>query len=164
MGTALKALEFIDRAQCYLKGRIPFIVNDRADLALTAGADGVHVGQDDLPVAVARKICGRKALVGRSCQTLKHLLSAQCEGVDYVGFGSVFKTKTKPDRLPMDLDLLKEVSRRANVPVFAIGGITRKNIAVVRSCGISRVAVCREVLLSSDPGRAAKDLKKALIN
>ncbi len=164
LGTVHSALTFFKKAQCYLKGRIPFIVNDRADLALAAGASGVHLGQDDLPVPVAREICGRSAVVGRSCQSIRHLLRAQREGVDYIGFGSVFKTRTKPDRAPMDLGLLCEVSRRARVPVFAIGGITRENISVVRSCGINRVAVCREVLLSSDPGRVVRGMKQALIH
>jgi len=165
LGTVQKAHAFIARAQRYLKGRIPFIVNDRADLARIAGASGVHVGQDDLPVAAARQVCGRSLLVGKSCQTLAHVRAAYDEGADYVGFGSVFKTQTKPDRLPMDLDVLRKAALFASgvkLPVFAIGGITKKNIACVRACGVTRIAVCREILLAQDPGRASRELKTLL--
>jgi thiamine-phosphate pyrophosphorylase len=165
LGTVQTALAFMARAERYLKGRIPFIVNDRADLACIAGASGVHVGQDDLPVAAARKICGRSLLVGKSCQTLAHVRAAYDEGADYVGFGSVFKTQTKPDRSPMDLDVLRKVVAYAagvKLPVFAIGGITKENIACVHACGVTRVAVCREVLLAQDAARASRELKTLL--
>ncbi|MFH0754910.1 MAG: thiamine phosphate synthase [Candidatus Omnitrophota bacterium] len=164
LGTSLKALEFVQRAQRYLKGRVPLIVNDRADLAVVSGASGVHVGQDDLPITSARRICGKGALMGVSCQSLKHLFQAQRDGADYVGFGSVFKTKTKPGRMNMDLGLLSEVYRRAKLPVFAIGGITCEKVGTLRACGVNRIAVCREVLLSSDPGRTTRGLKRALIS
>ena len=166
LGTVQNALAFMARAKRYLKGRVPLIVNDRADLACMAGASGVHVGQDDLPVAAARQICGRSALIGKSCQTLEHLRNACREGADYVGFGSVFKTQTKPDRLPMDLDVLQKVAVYAasrKIPVFAIGGITKGNIACVSAWGITRVAVCREILLAKDPARASRELKTLLI-
>ncbi len=162
LGTVLKALAFIRRAQCCLKGRIPFIVNDRADIAAAAGASGVHVGQDDLPVACARAIAGREAIVGQSCQTLEHLARARREGADYAGFGSVFRTLTKPGRPAMDMKLLASAVRRAKIPVFFIGGITRSNIHLVRAHGVTRVAVCREILLARDPARVVKELKRAL--
>jgi thiamine-phosphate pyrophosphorylase len=163
LGTVQRALAFLQRAQRYLKGRVPLIVNDRADLAMAAAASGVHVGQDDLPVLFARQACGQDAIVGKSCQSIKALNIAEAEGADYVGFGSIFQTKTKPDRAPMDLKLLRAVVRRAKVPVFAIGGITRFNVGRVCACGITRVAVCRDILLARDPARAAKELKTILL-
>ncbi len=163
LGTVAQALAFTVRARRYLKDSIPFMVNDRADVAYAAGASGVHVGQDDLPVAAARKILPRPFLVGKSCQTRAHVMEAVKEGADYAGFGSVFKTKTKPGRSPMDLRLLYEVAHGALLPVFAIGGITRDNIALVRAQGVSRVAVCRDILLAQDPARAAREFKRALI-
>ncbi len=162
LGTVFQALTFIRRARCYLKGRIPFIVNDRADIAAVSGASGVHVGQDDLPVMHARKLLGPGAIIGKSCQTLAHLARAEREGADYAGFGSVFKTLTKPGRSAMDMKLLAEAVRRARIPVFFIGGITRGNISLVRAYGGTRVAVCREVLLARDPSRVVKELKRAL--
>ncbi len=163
LGNVPEVIEFTRRARCYLKSAIPFIVNDRADLALAAGASGVHVGQDDLPVAMARQILPRSFVVGKSCQTLAHAMAAQAEGVEYIGFGSVFKTKTKPERLPMDLGLLREVADTVKIPVFAIGGITRNNIGIVRAQGVRRVAVCREILLARDPAKAVREFKSALV-
>jgi thiamine-phosphate pyrophosphorylase len=166
LGAVQKARAFVARAERYLKGRIPFIVNDRADLARVTGAQGVHVGQEDLSVAEARRICGCARLIGKSCQTLAHVRQAHHEGADYVGFGSVFKTQTKPGRLPMDLDVLRKAVRYAagaNLPLFAIGGITRENLVQVGACGVTRVAVCREILLANDPARASRELKTLLI-
>lgn len=163
LGNVPQALEFIRRARCYLKKAVPFIVNDRADLAYAGGACGVHVGQDDLPVAAARKMLPRSFLVGKSCQTLAHLQEAEREGADYAGFGSVFKTKTKPERLPMDLGFLREVAGAARLPVFAIGGITLDNIDLVLAQGIKRVAVCRAILLARDPAQIVREFKKALM-
>jgi thiamine-phosphate pyrophosphorylase len=166
LGTVQKACTFIARAKRYLKGRVPFIVNDRADLARITGATGIHVGQEDLSVEDARKIGGRSLLVGKSCQTLAHVRAAYREGADYVGFGSVYKTQTKPDRSPMDLDVLRKAALYAagvKRPLFAIGGITQENIACVRACGVTRIAVCREILLAQDPARASRDLKTLLI-
>ena len=162
LGTVQSTIDFTLRAMRFLKGRIPFIVNDRTDVAMVTGASGVHVGQDDLTVPEARRILGARPLVGRSCQNMRHLREAELSGADYAGFGSVFRTKTKPGRMPMELKLLGEVSRRAKIPVFAIGGITRENIGIVRACGVRRVAVCREILLAHDPAQAAKELKRML--
>lgn len=139
-----------------------FIVNDRVDIALLCGADGVHLGQDDLSVKDARKIIGKGLIIGRSCQTLRHLSCAEREGADYVGFGSVFETQTKPGRKPMDLGLLEEAVRMARVPLFPIGGITRENIAVVTAQGARRVAVCRDILLDDNVVGAVDDLRGAL--
>ncbi len=167
LGTVQNACAFITRAERYLKGKIPFIVNDRADLACITGAAGVHVGQDDLSVAGARHICGRSAFIGKSCQTLAHVRQAVDEGADYVGFGSVFKTQTKPDRMPMDTGVLRKAvlyAASAKLPLFAIGGITKDNMARVHDCGVTRIAVCREILLAQDPGRASRELKTLLIS
>ncbi|OGX30025.1 MAG: hypothetical protein A2705_02695, partial [Omnitrophica WOR_2 bacterium RIFCSPHIGHO2_01_FULL_52_10] len=102
----LRCLKGILRA---VNGRVPVIINDRADLASLTGADGVHLGQDDVPVKDARRMLGTKAIIGVSCQSYEHARQAQLAGADYIGFGSVFKTLTKPERNPMNLDLLKKV-------------------------------------------------------
>lgn len=153
IGSANETLKFARRIQFYLADRIPFIVNDRVDIALLSGASGVHVGQDDLSVAEARKILGPGKIVGTSCQTVTHLRRAFFDGADYVGFGSIFKTLTKPERSPMDQALLRKaalLSERMKVPLFAIGGITAGNLTQVVSCGVARVAVCRDILLARD--------------
>ncbi len=140
--------------------QIPFIVNDRADLALLSGADGLHVGQEDLSLPQARKLMGPRKLIGVSCQQSAHALKAQAQGADYIGFGSVFKTQTKPQRRAMDLTLLRRVLQQVQIPVFPIGGISRGNIQSLLPCGVRRAAVCRDILLAKDPGRAVREMKK----
>ena len=139
---------------------IPFIMNDRVDVALACGASGVHLGQEDLPVSFARKVMGPEAIIGASCQNFKQAKRAEQEGADYIGFGSVFKTKTKPHRLPMDLKLLEEVLLKIKIPVFAIGGIDQENILTLRQIGVQRVAVCRAICEVGDVIKAVKFLMK----
>lgn len=156
-GCGRDALRFSQRSLRFLKGRIPFIINDRVDVAMAACADGVHLGQEDVPIEFARKVLGKKKIVGASCQTLPQARKAQKAGADYIGFGSVFKTLTKPNRKAMDLRLLSEVIRKIKIPVFAIGGITLGNIGQIRRLGIERVAVTRVICLSHDIKQATQN-------
>lgn len=157
-----------DMLQCFqrivraTRRRVPLIINDRVDLALAGEADGLHLGQEDLPIREARRIIGREALIGISCQTLEQARQAQREGADYIGFGSVFKTLTKPERRPMNPDLLKKVVREISIPVFAIGGIGRENIAVLRAIGVKHFAVCRAICQAPDIREAVSDIKKEM--
>ncbi len=160
--TVKDILAFCHKALKVTKNRIPFIVNDRADLSILSGADGLHVGQDDLDYTLSRRLLGGGKIIGVSCQNISHALKAEQEGADYIGFGSIFKTKTKPERQAMDLELLAKVVKRVRIPVFAIGGISRENIDKLIPLGVRRVAVCRDILLAKDPARAVKDLKKAI--
>lgn len=139
-----------------------FILNDRVDLAWAVGADGVHLGQEDLLLKDARKILGTSALIGISCQNLEHALQAQQEGADYIGFGSVFKTLTKPDRQPMNLNLLKKAAEKIKIPVFPIGGITLDNTQRLTELGVKRVAVCRAVCEAADVAGAVRKFKEIL--
>lgn len=143
--SAREILAFCQKANAYVKGKALFIVNDRLDLALAGGCDGVHLGQHDLPLGQARKICGAGKMIGVSCQTLSQARQAQKQGADYIGFGSVFNTKTKPERSPMNLKLLSEISQKINIPVFFIGGITLINLDRVVQYGGRRVAVTRAI-------------------
>lgn len=159
MGTARETLKCFKDIMRAVNGRVPVIINDRVDLAVVAGADGVHLGQDDVPVKDARRVLGARAIIGVSCQSYEHARQAQSEGADYIGFGSVFKTLTKPGRNPMNLDLLKKVVMEISIPVFAIGGITPKNICVLRAVGVTHVAVCRAVCKARDIREAISDIK-----
>ena len=154
-GSAKAILEFSRKIQKVINGRIPFILNDRVDLAKMIKA-GVHLGQEDISVNVARKMLGPKVIIGASCQSLEHALRAEVQGADYIGFGSVFKTKTKPERSSMDLTLLSKVVQKIRIPVFAIGGINLKNIRSLKALGIQRVAVCRAICRAQDCVQAAK--------
>ncbi len=145
-GNAADILKFSKEVLRVTKGRIPYIINDRVDLAIIAKASGVHLGQEDIPIKIARKMLGPKAIIGTSCQTFAHLAAAQKAGVDYIGFGSIFKTLTKPNRSPMDLNLLKKVVQYNQVPIFAIGGIDLNNVDQIKMRGIKRIAVCRAIL------------------
>lgn len=136
-----------------------FFVNDRPDLAVAVEADGVHVGQDDLPMEAIRKIFkGRKIFIGRSTHSLTQALQAVKEGVDYIGVGPIFETPTKPTYHPVGLDLIREVKRRVRIPFVCIGGIDQKNIHQVIQAGATRVAVVRAIFEAPDVTQAAQAL------
>lgn len=139
-----------------------FIVNDHLELALAAGADGVHLGQEDLPVAVARRLAGPSFLVGVSTHSMEQALAAQATGADYLGVGPVFATPTKPDSRPVGLELVRAAARQIQVPWVAIGGIDQSNLALVLSSGATRVAVVRAVAAAPDVRRAAQTLNAML--
>ncbi|MBZ0155468.1 MAG: thiamine phosphate synthase [Alphaproteobacteria bacterium] len=117
-----------------------FIVNDYADLALAVDADGVHLGQDDLPLAEARKIMGHR-IIGISAHSLREAEEAERGGADYIGFGSIFPTTTKEVGAPRGVEVLKEIKAAVRIPVIAIGGIKADNAASVFAAGCDGVAV-----------------------
>ncbi len=162
LGTVRDTLKCFKGIMRAVNGRVPVIINDRVDLAIIAGADGVHLGQNDVPVKDARRMLGAKAMIGVSCQSYANFRQAQLEGADYIGFGSVFKTLTKPERDPMDLDLLKKVVQKASIPVFAIGGIDAENIAVLRAIGVEHFAVCRAVCAARNIRAAINEIKDGI--
>jgi len=137
-----------------------FILNDRADLVIEADADGVHVGQRDMPVAEARRLVGDERLVGLSVAARDQLDAM--EGADYLGVGAVFGTPIKPDATVTGLELAAEAAARAPVPVFAIGGIDETNVADVVGAGVRRIAVVRAIRDADDPEIAARRLRAYL--
>ena len=146
---------FRDRCEAY---GVPFIVNDRADLALAARADGVHLGQDDLPIEEARRVLGRNAIIGRSTHDREQFRRALGEDVDYVVAGPVHETPTKPGRPAAGIELVRLAAAEATKPWFAIGGIDRDTIGAVRDAGATRVVVVRAITEAADPGAAVKEL------
>jgi len=161
-GSAKEILYFSKRILKLTNNRALYIINDRIDLAITSRASGVHLGQDDIPVKLARRMMGPNALIGVSCQTLTHAHRAVEEGADYIGFGSVFKTLTKPDRHPMDINLLKRIIKNIPIPVFVVGGIDLKNAPQLNGIGVQRIAVCRAICKARNLERAVKDFKAAI--
>ena len=140
-----------------------FIVNNRVDLALALDADGVHLGQDDMPVFLARKILRDPSkIIGKSTHSLEQALAAREEGADYIAVGPVFATPTKPDYRPVGLELVAEVARLIDIPFAAIGGIDLGNVEGVLETGASRVAVVRGIWMSENPFHAARKFKKIL--
>ena len=141
-----------------------FFVNDRIDLALAVEADGVHLGQDDLPAGGVRKILnGRSIFVGRSTHSLEQALRAEREGVDYIGVGPIFETPTKPAYKPVGLDLIREVKHGIRIPFVCIGGIDTTNVGEVMEAGASRIAVVRALFGAHDVGEAARKLREAIV-
>ena len=135
-----------------------FILNDRPDLVESANADGVHVGQDDLPVAAARELIGSERLIGLSTHTPEQVVGAG--GADYIGVGPVHETPTKPGRPAVGLELVRYAASHAPVPFFAIGGIEPGNADLVREAGASRIAVVRAITEAADPEGAARALRQ----
>ena len=137
---------------------VQFIVNDRPDVAAICGASGVHLGQDDLPVEDARRIIGPAGWVGVSTHNPKQLREAVATSADYIAVGPVFPTTTKANPDPVvGLELLREARVLTKKPLVAIGGITIENAAAVFRAGADSVAVVRDLLAASDPGRRAKE-------
>lgn len=134
------------------------IVNDRVDLALAVDADGVHVGAEDLPVSVARRILGPDRVVGASAHDATEATGAVQAGADYLGCGSIFPTGTKEDATVRGLDVVREVRAATVAPIFGIGGIDASNAARVIQAGADGVAVVRAIAEAPDPGAAAKHL------
>ena len=142
------------------KFRVPLIINDRLDIALAVDADGLHVGQEDLPVAVARQLLGPDKILGATAATVADALAAQEAGADYLGSGAVYPTGTKPGKALLPMERLMQIKNAVRIPVVAIGGITAENISFVRRSGVDGVAVVSAIMDSSDPSAAARELKK----
>ena len=149
------------RTLCAQAGAL-FLVNDRIDIALAVEADGVHLGQGDLPPAVARRLLGPERLIGRSTQRIAELQQAVSDGCDYVGVGPVHATPTKAGREPVGLAYVAEAATASPIPWFAIGGIDSGNLAAVRAAGGRRVAVVRAITEAPDPAAAAAALLAGL--
>ena len=143
------------------KYKIPLIINDRIDIALAVDADGVHVGQDDLPCKTAREILGKEKIIGVSVSTVETAIKAEIDGANYIGVGSIFKTSTKTDAEIVSLETLKKIRDSVKIPVVAIGGINKSNLPQIKNF-IDGVAVVSAIISDKNPELAAKDLLQIL--
>ena len=138
---------------------VPLIVNDRADIALAVGGAGAHFGQDDLPIAVGRRILPAEMIIGASARTEEKILEATSAGADYIGFGPIYQTASKPDATtPKGLEALRRISEIAECPVVAIGGITAETAYEVICAGAHGIAVISAVCGQADPAAATRHL------
>ena len=141
--------EFLEKAiklrELTKKYNVKFIINDRVDIAMLCDADGVHLGQSDIPAKEARKLMPGK-IIGVSCRTMEEAERAKVDGADYLGVGDIFGTKTKLDAKRVSLDTLKEIKEKVNLPVAAIGGLNLDNIDYVKKCNIDGYAVISAIL------------------
>ena len=150
------------RALCR-RHKASFIVNDRADVALAADADGVHLGADDLPISIARDLLGPARVIGGSADNAEEAVALSRAGFDYLGIGPVFATASKHDTGPvLGLDGLADAVRRATLPLIAIGGISLANVDAVLETGVHGIAVLGAVALAEDPTAATQALRDAL--
>ncbi len=142
-----------------------FFVNDRTDLALAVSADGIHLGQDDLPIASARAICakaGAPLWIGKSTHNLGQALAAVHEGADYIGVGPIFETPTKPQTKAVGLELIRQLSAKVHIPFVVIGGIDQTNVDQVLEAGAKRIAAVRAIFGAPDVLEAARRFRHRL--
>ena len=139
-----------------------FIIDDRVEAALALDSDGVHLGQDDMPVDAARKILGKDKIIGLSTHSESQIDEGAKKDVDYISIGPVYSTPTKPDYTPVGLDLIRTAFQRLKIPFVAIGGIDESNIRGVIAAGAKRIAVARAILSSDDPFEATKKIIKKI--
>jgi len=151
--TALKVREITARHG------IPLIINDRADIALAVDADGVHVGQGDLPCAIVRQLLGDDKIIGVSVGSVEEAALAVRDGANYLGVGAMFATGTKSDAMATDMSELRRICTQADVPVVAIGGINKHNIPQLTNSGIAGVAVVSAIVAQPCPQSVARELK-----
>ena len=142
------------------RSSIPLIVNDHAEIARRLPVEGVHVGQDDDPIAVVREKAGRNVIVGKSTHTLAQAIAAQSEGADYIGFGPIFATPTKPDYKPIGLADIKRVHVDVTLPIFCIGGIKIDNLEQVIAAGARRAVIVSGLLQAEDVAEYARTAKR----
>jgi thiamine-phosphate pyrophosphorylase len=141
----------------------PFIINDRVDIVLACEADGVHLGQDDMPLPYARKILGKNRIIGISVSTPDEAVVAEKVGADYVGAGPVFATLSKKDPGPvLGLDSLRKIREKVKIPILAIGGINSANAAEVIRAGADGVAVISAIAAAADPKKSAAEIIEAI--
>lgn len=139
---------------------VPFIVNDDARIAAACGADGVHIGQEDMSIEEARCIVGNNMIVGVTAHNVREAVDAQERGADYLGLGAVFATSTKSGTTPLSLDCLREICRKTSIPKVAIAGISAANILRLAGTGIDGVAVVSAIFASGDIATATATLRR----
>lgn len=142
------------------KYQVPFVINDNVDIALDIDADGVHVGQSDMEALDVRKRLGPDKIIGVSAQNVQQALLAQKHGADYLGVGAVFPTGSKDDAEDVSFETLKAICQAVDIPVIAIGGITKENVSELKGSGICGIAVISAIFAQKDIKAATKELKK----
>ena len=145
--------------------KVPFVINDRIDVALAVDADGVHVGQDDMPLNIARQLLGENKIIGVSAHNVEEAQKAEENGANYLGVGAIWRSNhTKKDAEIVGIETLKEICKNVSIPVVAIGGINKDNIKDLKNTGISGVSMVSAILHNEDITVATKDLMKEVKN
>ena len=140
------------------KYNVPLIIDDRLDVALAMGAEGVHLGQSDMPIDIARKILGDDFIIGATTKTIPQALEAVKHGADYLGVGAIFPTTTKVKTVLTSTDTLKDICNNVPVPVNAIGGLNKDNIDILKGIPIAGICVVSAIMKAQNPKKAAEEL------
>lgn len=138
---------------------VPLIINDNMKVAMESGADGIHVGQQDIAIREIRKIAGQDFIIGATAKTILQAQKAEAEGADYLGVGAVFPSPTKKDAVRITNDQLREICSSVSIPAVAIGGISLSNVSELSGCGMSGIAVVSAIFAAEDVKMAARELK-----
>lgn len=141
------------------KYNIPLIIDDRIDVALAIDAEGVHLGQSDMPIDLARKILGNDVIIGATAKTVKQAKEACKQGADYLGVGAIYPTTTKVKTILTSTDMLDKICKAVNIPVNAIGGLNKDNIGILKGIDISGICVVSAIMKAENPKEAADELK-----
>jgi thiamine-phosphate pyrophosphorylase len=141
------------------KYNVPLIIDDRVDVALAMNAEGVHVGQSDMPVATARRLLGKEKIIGATAKTVPQAMEAYEQGADYLGVGAIYPTTTKVKTVLTSTDTLRDICNAVPIPANAIGGLNKDNIDVLAGIPIAGVCVVSAIMKADDPKVAAEDLK-----
>lgn len=147
-----------------LRYNIPLIIDDRVDVALAIDAEGVHVGQSDMPVHIARGILGKEKIVGATAKTVEQATKAYENGADYLGVGAIYPTTTKVKTVLTSVDTLKSIVKAVPIPVNAIGGLNVNNIDILKNTGMSGVCVVSAIMKSENPKLEAEKIKAYYVN
>ncbi|MBQ3138354.1 MAG: thiamine phosphate synthase [Ruminococcus sp.] len=140
---------------------IPLIIDDRVDIALAVNAEGVHVGQSDMPVHIARKLMGDDKIVGATAKTVPQALEAHEQGADYLGVGAIYPTTTKVKTVLTSVETLKDIVKAVPIKVNAIGGLNKENIHILKDSGIDGICAVSAIMKAGSPCIAAKELREA---
>ncbi len=141
---------------------VPLIIDDRIDVALASGVQGVHLGQSDMPIKTARKILGEDFIIGATAKTVEQALEAFEQGADYLGVGAIYPTTTKVKTVLTSTEMLDKICRAVPIPVNAIGGLNKDNIDVLKGIGISGICAVSAIMKADDPENAVKELSAAV--
>jgi len=142
------------------KYTVPFIIDDRLDVAMAVDAEGVHLGQSDMPVATARKLWGEEKIIGATAKTVAQAMEAYRQGADYLGVGAIYPTTTKVKTVLTSVETLRDICKEVPIPVNAIGGLNKENMDVLRGIPIAGICVVSAIMKAENPTQAAMDLKE----
>jgi len=146
------------------KYNVPLIINDSIEVAIQSNADGVHIGQNDMPLHEARKLLGKDKIIGVTAKTIEQAQKAQLEGADYIGVGAMFGSTTKKDALPLTFQQLADIRKAVTMPIVAIGGITAENINQFKNTNVDGIAVVSAIYGQDDIKCATQSLKSKISN